>query len=42
MVALVVGLRGMSGITIISTHHDKTNEVACAPSKDSNQPGHPG
>ena len=21
--------------------HDKTNEVACSPSKDSDQPGHP-
>ena len=23
------------------TPHDKTNKVACAPSKDSDQPGHP-
>ena len=22
-------------------HHDKTNKMACAPSKDSDQPGHP-
>ena len=22
-------------------HHDKTNKVACAPSEDSDQPGHP-
>ena len=22
-------------------HRDKTNEIACAPSEDSDQPGHP-
>ena len=22
-------------------HHDKSNQIACAPSKDSDQPGHP-
>ena len=26
---------------LIETHHDKTNKVACAPSEDSDQPGHP-
>ena len=27
--------------SIIEPPHDKTNEVACAPSEDSDQPGHP-
>ena len=26
---------------IIEPHHDKTNKMACAPSEDSDQPGHP-
>ena len=28
-------------ILIFEPPHDKTNKMACAPSKDSNQPGHP-
>ena len=28
-------------ILIIEPPHDKTNKTACAPSKDSDQPGHP-
>ena len=31
----------MDGLLIIEPLHDKTNKVACAPSKDSDQPGHP-
>ena len=27
--------------TLSEPHHDKTNEMACAPSEDSDQPGHP-
>ena len=27
--------------SIIEPPHDKTNKITCAPSKDSNQPGHP-
>ena len=26
---------------IYEPHHDKTNQMACAPSEDSDQPGHP-
>ena len=29
------------GILILELPHDKTNKVACAPSEDSDQPGHP-
>ena len=28
-------------LLIIGAPHDKTNKVACAPSEDSDQPGHP-
>ena len=28
-------------LTIIEPHRDKTNKMACAPSEDSDQPGHP-
>ena len=28
-------------ISIVELPHDKTNKVACAPSEDSDQPGHP-
>ena len=28
-------------VIIIEPPHDKTNKVACAPSEDSDQPGHP-
>ena len=27
--------------TIFEPHHDKTNKMECAPSEDSDQPGHP-
>ena len=27
--------------TIIEPPHDKTNKMACVPSEDSDQPGHP-
>ena len=34
--------RGMVGSALLfEPSHDKTNKVACAPSKDSDQPGHP-
>ena len=29
------------GIKIIEPQHDKTNQITTAPSKDSDQPGHP-
>ena len=32
--------RSNSGQTIIEPPHDKTNQMACAPSEDSAQPGH--
>ena len=28
-------------LNLCEPHHDKTNKVACAPSKDTGQPGHP-
>ena len=28
-------------VIVFEPQHDKTNEVACAPSEDSDQPGHP-
>ena len=35
-------LEGVScGTLIIEAPHDKTNKMACAPSEDSDQPGHP-
>ena len=31
----------LSCFTTFEPPHDKTNEMACAPSEDSDQPGHP-
>ena len=31
----------LSIVTVYEPRHDKTNKVACAPSEDSDQPGHP-
>ena len=28
-------------VSLIEPPHDKTNKIACAPSEDSDQPGHP-
>ena len=33
--------RKKEGILIYEPPHDKTNKMACAPSEDSDQPGHP-
>ena len=34
-------IRGNFSVSINEPPHDKTNKVACAPSEDSDQPGHP-
>ena len=37
---LLISLRSLFA-TIFQPTHDKTNKMACAPSEDSDQPGHP-
>ena len=46
LILLVLSWRGSYGLTLQVTHkfeppRDKTNKMACAPSEDSDQPGHP-
>ena len=35
------GSLGLSLLTVYEPPHDKTNKMACAPSEDTDQPGHP-
>ena len=37
----IIKLTKHSNIILYEPPHDKTNEMACAPSEDSDQPGHP-
>ena len=36
-----VKMKGYTGPKLFEPHRDKTNKMACAPSEDSDQPGHP-
>ena len=44
-VYILTVLKGLGGnlpkIHVYEPQHDKTNKVACTPSEDSDQPGHP-
>ena len=41
LLTALLTLSNIKGCSLFEPHHDKTNKAACAPSEDSDQPGHP-